>query len=124
MLFVSVARIGIAPGRSLCYSDTGIVEFLDNNPAKMFLKYHNKKTGQTHQQNQWVLYTDYDSVAVVYACQKEETDGTCHADHRYIWILAKLTTLTPEEEALANKIAASVCVTGLKTVDHNQPCTS
>lgn len=122
----NVARIGIAPGRNLCYSDTGIVEFLDNNPAKMFLKYHNKRTGQTHQQNQWVLYTDYDSMAVVYACQKEEADGTCHADHRYIWILAKQSTLTPEEEALANKIAASVCISGLtlKTVDHNQPCPS
>lgn len=120
----TVARFGFAPGRNMCVSDTGTVEFLDNKPAKMFLKYRNKKTGQTHEQNQWVLYTDYKNLAIMYACEdKLQLDGLCESKHRYIWILAKKTTLTEAEDQKAKAMAASVCITEtLKSIDHKHPC--
>ncbi|XP_061198315.1 uncharacterized protein LOC133206384 [Saccostrea echinata] len=112
--------------RFMCYSETGKVQFLENNPAKMFLQYRNKRTKATHEQNQWVLYTDYNHIAILYSCEakpKELVDGVCPKEHRYVWILAKKTSLTEAENKMAKDMAADVCVTeSLKTVDHLRPC--
>ncbi|XP_022345759.2 retinol-binding protein 4-A-like [Crassostrea virginica] len=121
-IVANTARIGVRPGMTVCFSDTGEVQFLDNNPAKMFLTYRNEKTGQTHEQNQWVLYTDYANLVILYACESVLADGSCDPDNSYIWILSKKTSLTEEEAKLAQVTANSVCIQTLNTLSHKDPC--
>jgi hypothetical protein len=90
----------------------------------MFLRYHNKRTNRTHEQNQWVLYTDYNSIAIMYACeQRPLPDGPCDPEQRYIWILGTKTTLTEAEEELARNMATSVCILEtLNSMKHTHAC--
>ena len=115
----------LASSLAFCLKLEGIVEEGDiEHPGKLRQLYYNPLKDQYLQFNFWVLYTDYDNLTVVYACEKTLGDGTCDPGSTFIWTLSTGTNQSPTEKTKVQELSSSVCldVASLRQMNHTTAC--
>lgn len=115
----------LASSLAFCLKLEGTVEEGNpEHPGKLRQSYYNPLKDQYLQFNFWVLYTDYDNLTVVYACEKTLGDGTCDPGSTFIWTLSRGTSQSPAQKTKVQELSSSVCldVASLRQMNHTTAC--
>lgn len=115
----------LASSLAFCLKLEGTVEEGNpEHPGKLRQSYYNPLKDQYLQFNFWVLYTDYDNLTVVYACEKTLGDGICDPGSTFIWTLSRGTSQSPAEKTKVQALSSSVCldVASLRQMNHTTAC--
>nr|XP_022286283.1 retinol-binding protein 4-A-like [Crassostrea virginica] len=118
-------RVRLASSLAFCLKLEGTVEEGNpEHPGKLRQSYYNPLKDQYLQFNFWVLYTDYDNLTVVYACEKTLGDGTCDPGSTFIWTLSRGTSQSPAQKTKVQELSSSVCldVASLRQMNHTTAC--
>ena len=122
---ITAGRVRLASSLAFCLKLEGTVEEGNpEHPGKLRQSYYNPLKDQYLQFNFWVLYTDYDNLTVVYACEKTLGDGTCDPGSTFIWTLSRGTSQSPAEKTKVQELSSAVCldVASLRQMNHTTEC--